>query len=135
MLTFIQKSWRVVLGFAILMGAFCGAEIYQRATLEADGLVVSSQIDCMQPQNNRCDTVYVVEGLNHSRTTIVGGSSDAALHMQLPVGASLVKRGWSIDYFVNGQRVGDFPMISYGGRLILAVVLALWALLSARRGT
>jgi hypothetical protein len=135
MLTFIATNWRFVLAFAAMMAVFSGTEIYQRAAIEAHGVVVSSETSCIQPQNSRCDTVYAVEGADRSRTTLVAGPNDASLRRRLPVGTLIEKQRWALDYAVNGQPVGDFPTAFYGIQFVLAVIFALWSLLSSRRGT
>jgi hypothetical protein len=92
---------------------FSGVELYGRAAIELDGTVVSSNTSCMQPQNNRCATEYIVESTNRARTMYVAGSTDKALQRWLPVGTRIVKHKWAFAYSVNGKPIDDFGLAGY----------------------
>jgi len=121
-----QKSYRGLIAVAALVWLFAGNEIYQRAAVELNGSVVSSETSCMQPQNNRCATKYVVEGHDHIRATYIAGPSDKALPRRLPVGTEIVKAKWALAYSINGQQINDFPIVFYAGILLLGPCCAGW---------
>ena len=110
---------------ALLIWLFAGHEIYQRAAVSLDGTVVSSETSCVQPYNNRCDTTYVVEGLDHTRSTYVAGPTDESLERRLPVGTFIRKDKWSLTYSVNGKKISDFPVVFYGGLMGFGLLCAL----------
>ena len=92
---------------------FPGIELYGRATIELNGVVVSSDTSCMQPWSNRCATKYVIEAADHSKALYIAGPSDDSLRRRLPVGTELVKEKWKFWYLVNGQRIDDFGLTGY----------------------
>ena len=111
---------------AVVLWLFAGSEIFQRADVELNGTVVSSETSCMQPANNRCATVYVVESQDRSRHTYIAGPTDKALPRRLPVGTVIGKAKWALSYTVNGKEFRDFPVGFYSGILGLGLLLAAW---------
>jgi len=128
-----QMNYRGLVFFPALIWFFACSEIYQRAVIELNGVVVSSQTSCVQPQNNRCATTYVVEGPDKSRTTYIAGPTDKALSRQLPVGTMIAKKKWALAYSINGQRINDFPSIFYGTLLVFGLCLVGWWYFLTRR--
>jgi len=122
-------------GVLVSVGGFllAGSEIYQRAEIELDGTIVSAKTNCMQPQNNRCATEYVVEAIDHSRKTYVAGPTDKSLRRWLSIGTSVVKRKWAMDYFIDGKHVDDFPIFFYSGVLIFGACFIGWSFLAKSR--
>lgn len=122
----IENNRRFLIIVAVLLWLFAGTEIYQRAVIELNGTVVSSETSCIQPQNNRCATEYVIEAPNHSRIMYIAGPTDKALRRRLPVGTKIVKAKWALTYSINGQRINDFPIFFYGGLLVLGLCCVGW---------
>lgn len=119
------KNYRGLV-FAALIWLFAGSEIYQRAAIELNGTVVSSNTSCMQPQNNRCATEYVIEGSKQSRITYIAGPTDKALPRRLPVGTVIVKDKWALAYSINGQHIDDFPIGFYVALLVFGLCCIWW---------
>jgi hypothetical protein len=106
---------------------FCGSELYQRARIELNGTVVASDTTCMQPQNNRCATTYVLENAAHLREMYVAGPTDHSLPRRLPIGTTVVKKKWSMSYWLNGRHVNDFPVQFYAWVFLTSVCVGWWA--------
>jgi hypothetical protein len=114
---------------AVMAWSFGGSEIYRRGVFAVEGTLVSSTTTCVQPANNRCASEYVVLSSDGVRTSYVAGPTDASLPRDLPVGTVISKRRWSIDYFLNGQRVDDFPVMFYAVVMAFGVLcLCLWVM-------
>lgn len=61
----------------ILMSIY---EVYGRAEIEVDGVIIKSEIVCQQPNNNRCVTNYLVKQILGERQTIFSaGPTDLSL--------------------------------------------------------
>jgi hypothetical protein len=105
--------------FAVVAWLFAGSEIYQRAAIELNGTVVSSETSCMQPANNRCATQYIVEAPDRSRHTYIAGPTD--------------KDEWQLSYSINGREVNDFPVVFYSTILMLGLMCAVWGYTILRR--
>jgi len=118
---------------AVLLWLFSGSEIYQRATIELNGTIVSSTTTCMQPWNNRCATEYLVKAHDGSQQSYVAGPTDKSLPRRLSVGTVVVKRRWALSYSLNGRQVADFPIFFYSGLLILGGGCVIWWLLLRKR--
>ena len=106
---------------------FSAGEIYARASIALRGTIVSSKTDCVQPYNNRCASVYLIEDSRGTRTEYVAGPTDHSLKRALPVGTSIDKSRWSLTYVVNGHRIDDFPRYFYSGVGFLALCFLYWA--------
>jgi len=119
--------------FALLIWLFAGHEIYQRAAISLHGTVVSSETSCVQPYNNRCDTTYVVEAQDQTRSTYVAGPTDESLERRLPVGTVIRKDKWALTYSVNNRKISDFPAVFYGGLMAFGVLCALFGRPSAKK--
>ena len=129
----VQRNYGVLIVFAILTWLFAGSEILQRATIELHGTVVTSDTSCVQPQNNRCATEYVVETDKHVKKTYIAGPTDKALPRRLPVGTVIIKDKWALSYSIDGIRINDFPSVFYWGQMVFGLCCALlWYVLSKR---
>ena len=106
-------QYRALLFFGMMMSLLAASEIYQRAVIHLDGTIISSQTTCVQPENNRCATVYIVESRNGSKTTYIAGPTDDSLLRRLPVGTEIVKGKWSLNYSVDQKLNRGFPTKFY----------------------
>jgi hypothetical protein len=131
--SYIQKARRtpnpfVFFGFSLfLLYAFGYETLYQRLTTQLEGVVVSSH-DVHTPNNPRYVTEYVVRGPDGREATYVAGSSDASLPQSMPVGTTIRKRKWRVDYRRDDQNVSDFPTALYVLMLCAAIAGLLWSL-------
>src|SRR5690349_20911077 len=82
--------------FSMIIWLVAGSEIFQRAKIELNGRIASSETSCVQPFNNRCAAEYVVEAVSGNRKTYVAGPTDKALRRGLPVGTAIIKEKWSL---------------------------------------
>jgi hypothetical protein len=117
-----------------MMSLLAVSEIYQRAVIQLDGTVISSQTTCVQPENNRCATVYIVEGLNGSKTTYIAGPTDHSLLRRLPVGTEIVKGKWSLNYSIDQKINKGFPTKLYFALLGIGLCCAV-SLVALKGGT
>jgi hypothetical protein len=123
----------VFLGFSLFMLYAFGYEtLYQRLTTQLEGVVVSSH-DVHSPNNPRYVTKYVVRRPDGREATFVAGSSDASLPQSMPVGTTIRKRKWRVDYERDGQNVSDFPTALYVLTLGAAVAGLVWSIRLWRR--
>lgn len=130
-----KENYRSLIAIAVLVWLFAGSEIYQRAVVELNGSIVSSETSCMQPENNRCATKYVIEGHDHIRTIYIAGPTDKALPQRLPAGTEIVKAKWALAYSINGRRINDFPIVFYAGLLVFGLCCVGWWYVLSKRGT
>ncbi|MFS2035285.1 hypothetical protein ACEN8I_14790 [Polaromonas sp. CT11-55] len=119
------------LAFLILGLMFLGmacSEIYGRASIEADGLIVGREVVCQQPKNNRCATNYLLKRTaDNSLYSYSAGPVDQSLSSELGVGASVRKQRWHLKYEVNGKEVDDFPVLFYVSLLAIGFfAIGLW---------
>jgi hypothetical protein len=122
-----NKPYRSFAIGGVLGLLFSGGEIYSRASIELIGTIVSSRTDCVQPYNNRCSSVYLVENSRGTRTEYIAGPTDHSLKRSLPVGTSIDKQRWSLSYVVDGQRIDNFPRYFYFGIGFLSLCFLYWA--------
>jgi hypothetical protein len=118
----------VFLGFSLFMLYAFGYEtLYQRLNTQLEGVVVSSR-DVHSPNNPRYVTEYIVRSQGGRETTYVAGSSDASLPQSMPVGTTISKRRWHVDFERDGQRVSDFPTALYILTLGVAAAGLVWSI-------
>ena len=128
-----QRNYSLLVVFAIVTWLFAGSEILQRATIELRGTVTASNTSCVQPQNNRCATEYVVEADKNIHRTYVAGPTDKALKRRLPVGTVIVKEKWALSYSIDGVLINDFPSVFYWGQMAFGLCcVLLFCVLSKR---
>ena len=98
--------------WGIPMMCFSLSAIYTRLNIDIQGVVVSSQVNLDEHNVNR-HTDYTIRELNGNVIEYIAGASDPALSRDIPVGATLVKKKWDLNYTVNGNEVDDFPRVFY----------------------
>jgi hypothetical protein len=84
-----------------------------RARLKVTGRVLSFDVRCVQPYNNRCVTTYELLTDSGTRTTYSAGPTDQALAHDIHVGARIEKLPWRFEYTVDGIVIRDFPWVPY----------------------
>ena len=118
----------VFLGFALfLLYGFGYETLYQRLITQVEGVVVSSR-DVHTLNNPRYITEYVFRTPDGHETAYVAGSSDASLPQSMPLGTTISKRKWHLDYERDGENVSDFPGALYVLTLGVAVALLVWSI-------
>ena len=118
----------VFLGFSLLLLYGFGYEtLYQRLITQVEGVVVSSR-DVHTPNNPRYVTEYTFRTPDGHETTYTAGSSDASLPQSMPVGTTIRKHKWSLDYERDGENVSDFPAALYVLTLGAALALLVWSI-------
>jgi len=108
-----RGQYRLLLAFGLMMSLLAASELYKRSIIQIDGTIISSETSCIQPANNRCSTVYIIERSDHSRIEYVAGPVDHSLRRRLPAGATIVKDKWALDYSIDGKPNEDFPTKLY----------------------
>ena len=122
-----NKPYLFFAAIGILGLLFSASEIYARAAIALSGTIVSSRTDCVQPYNNRCASVYLVEDSHGARTEYVAGPTDHSLKRSLAVGTSIDNPRWALAYTVDGQRIDNFPRYFYLGVGFLSLCFLYWA--------
>ncbi|MGB2675763.1 MAG: hypothetical protein WAN12_01595 [Candidatus Acidiferrum sp.] len=101
--------------------------LYQRLVTQVEGVIVSSR-DVHSPNNPRYATEYIVRAADGREAGYVAGASDASLPRSLPVGTTIKKRKWHLDYERDGEHVSDFPTALYVLTLGAAVAGLVWSI-------
>ena len=118
----------VFLAFSLwILYGFGYATLFQRLTTQLEGVILSSH-DVHSPNNPRYVTEYVVRCPDGRESTYVAGSSDASLPQSMPVGTTIRKRKWRVDYERDGEDVNDFPTAVYVLTLGAAIVGLVWSI-------
>jgi hypothetical protein len=114
---------------AILVLMSC-SEIYGRALIEIDGIIINKEVVCQQPNNNRCVTNYLLRPVfGESQSSYSAGPTDQSLSRDLPVGTKLKKKKWGLNYEIDGKVVDDFPIFFYAGLLVIGLLsIGIWFL-------
>lgn len=95
-------------------------------------MVVSSR-DLHSPNSPRYITEYIVRAPDGHEANYVAGSSDASLPQSMPVGTTISKRKWHLDYERDGEHVSDFPAALYWLTLGAALAGLVWSIRLWRR--
>ncbi len=103
-----------------------------RLMTQLEGVVVSSR-DIPSTGAPRYVTEYTVRGPDGRESVYTAGPTDAFLQRSMPVGTSLKKQRWHLDYEKNGQRVDDFGVYFYGLVLGAGLACLIWSLLCWHR--
>jgi hypothetical protein len=123
----------VILGFSLfLLYGFGYETLYQRLIARAEGVIVSSR-DVHSANNPRYITEYLLRPPDGHETKYVAGSSDASLPQSMPLGTTISKRKWHLDYERDGEQVSDFPTALYGLTLGAGLAGLVWSILLFRQ--
>lgn len=121
----------LIFGLFILWG-FGYETVGIRLKTQLEGVVVSSR-DIPSTGAPRYATEYTLRGPDGRESVYVAGATDASLPRSMPVGTSLKKQRWHLNYEKNGQRVDDFGVSFYGMMLGIAAACLAWSFLLSRR--
>jgi hypothetical protein len=103
-----------------------------RLWAQFDGVVTTSR-DIPPNRGPRYSTEYTLRGPEGQETHYTSGPTDASLPRSMPVGTSLKKDRWHLDYERDGRRVDDFPLLPYMAILTLVFGCFGWSILRAHR--
>src|SRR5258708_36933541 len=79
---------------------------------KVEGVVVSSR-DIPTTGAPRYATEYTLRGADGRESVYTAGPTDAFLPRSMPIGTSIKKQRWHLDYERNGYRVDDFSIDFY----------------------
>ena len=72
----------LILGVIVVVMA--SSEIYGRSSIELEGLIVSREVVCQQPKNNRCVTNYQLKSVaDNTQLAYAAGPTDQSLSSEL----------------------------------------------------
>ena len=108
---------------AVFCFLFSSNEILQRALIDVDGRIVSSQTT----SGNRPSTYYVVRGSDGVDSEYVAGATDSSLPRHLPVETYIKKHKYDLSWQKNQVIVDDFPLYFYMGIYGIAFALSYWS--------
>jgi hypothetical protein len=128
-----QRPYSGALLLGLVFGFMGTSEIYGRLAIEVDGRVFSATTECVEPQQSRCASVYVIEAASGEKQTYVAGPTDQSLKRYLPAGTMLQKRKWELAYRIDGKEVNDFPIWFYYGCIALSAGSFMWWLYLMRQ--
>jgi hypothetical protein len=117
-------------GLFILWG-FGYETVGVRLTTQVEGVVVSSR-DIPSTGAPRYATEYTLRGADGRESVYTAGPTDAFLPRSMPIGTSIKKQRWHLDYEKNGYRVDDFSIYFYALVMGGASACLIWSLLSWR---
>ena len=103
-----------------------------RLWAQLDGIVITSR-DIPSTRGPRYVTEYILRGPDGRESFYTAGSTDSTLPRSMPVGTSLKKKRWHLDYERDGQHISDFSLPSYLGILAIGFGGIVWSLLLSRR--
>jgi len=114
--------WPGALMGGLLFSIFGVCEMMARVNLAVDGVVVSSILDCKEP--NRCVRRYVLRSSETGREfKYAAAGVDHALSRSIPNGARVVKKKGELKYTVDGRVIDDFPTNVYLVMLAITVTV------------
>jgi len=113
----------IVFGLFILWG-FGWETVGRRLWTNVDGVIVASR-DVPSKGAPRYATEYTVRGRDGNETVFWAGPTDGSLPRSMPVGTSIRKKRWHLDYERDGNRMG-FPYIFYDVVLGIGLGLVVW---------
>jgi len=100
----------VIWGIPIMF--FSLSTIYARLSIDIEGEVVSRQVG-QYDTPYRWYADYTIRLSDSKIVNYRAENNDPSLSRDIPVGAKVVKKKWSLNYFVNGKEVDDFPRVFY----------------------
>ena len=124
----------MLLTAGILFFVFGASEIVRRAIIEVNGYVVEKNISCSKPFNNRCVAQYTIINNKGEHVLYYAGPNDHSLSRKIEIGKLVDKRKGKIEYFVNGNRVDDFPLFFYLLVSIFGIGIFMFAYLKNTHG-
>ena len=119
-------------GPALLL--FSGGTILSRALLNVNGRIVTSETRCDPTTGSLCGTTYVLQHTDGGTARYFAGPNDPSLQRRMLVGTDIVKDRWRLYYYVNGQRVDDFPSDFYFSFLSASLAMICWGAKRRIRG-
>lgn len=99
-----------------------------RLKIRLEGVVISSR-DVPSTGAPRYATEYTLRAPDGRESVYIAGATDASLPRSLPVGTTINKQRWHLDYEKNGQRVEDFGVFFYGSMMGIALACMVWSFL------
>jgi hypothetical protein len=118
--------------FALIMMWTTLPAVWSRLVTHVNGIVISSR-DIPATNAPRYATDYTLRGPDGQTYRYLAGPTDASLPRSMPIGTSLKKQRWRLDYERDGRRVGDFGVLFYGLFLALAIGCLAWSARLRRR--
>jgi hypothetical protein len=110
----------IIWGIGLLI--FSVANISARLSIEIEGKVISRQVgEYDTPYRWYAD--YKIQQNDGTILSYRADNNDPSLSRDIPAGASLIKKKWSLNYFVNGKEIDDFPLEFYAAPGTFGVLL------------
>ncbi len=115
-----------------MIGGFGFYTLGNRLWAQLDGIVITSR-DIPSTRGPRYVTEYILRGPDARESLYTAGSTDSSLPRSMPVGTSLKKKRWHLDYERDGRRISDFSLPFYLGILAIGFGCLGWSVLMSRR--
>jgi hypothetical protein len=115
-----------------MIGAFGFFTLGTRLWTKLEGVVISSR-DIPPTRGARYTTEYTLRGPDGQEQRYTAGPADDSLPRSLPVGTSLKKQRWNLDYQRDGLRVNDFGLTFYLVVLTIGFGCLGWSVVLWRR--
>ena len=108
-----RQFFEMLIIWGLLIAGFGLLGLFGRARIEVQGEILNVESNCGEPEVNRCTTTYTIQsdsGRSHEYRAV---GTDQALALDLLKGSRIDKLPWELNYTVDGNRVYDFPSLSY----------------------
>ena len=113
---------------------FSTLNIRSRALIEVSGTILKSEEGHVPLHPHRLLTTYTIQPFDGGKTIrYTAAGNDPSLARHLPVDTVVEKKEWQLSYFINGEKVSDFPIRFYAGIGFVGILLLLIGLITSMR--
>jgi hypothetical protein len=99
--------------WGIPMMLFSFGTTYQRLDIEVEDEVISREVGRYPSGPHRWYADYNIRQDDGTIISYRAGNNDPSLSRDIPIRAYLIKKKWSLNYYVDGKEVDDFPRVFY----------------------
>jgi len=125
----IKKSHQFRLFIAIAFFCFLLSsvfEIYKRARIDIDGIIISRTFICIGEYKNRCYANYTIQSLeDNTRNVYNAWENDYSLSVNMNEGSYISKNKWDLGYSVDKVYRLDFPLKIYLIMIAVEIIIFL----------
>lgn len=108
-----------VWAFALLLLLITVPSLVGRLQQSSSGTIINT----VTRDDPRRTTYYTLQNIDGATQTLIAGATDASLPRDLPKGTVIEKKKWQIGYSLDSVYRTGFPLGSYVGGVLGAVVL------------
>jgi len=124
--------------FALIWGIpmmlFSLGTINDRLSIDIQGLVVSREVVKYRADPAGYYSIYQIRQDDGTIIEYTAHRNDPSLSVDMPDGATLIKRKWELSYTVKGKVVNDFPTVFYPVNAVIGLSILVTGLFFGIRG-